>query len=96
MKVVVSPDGDEYKCCLRQRPPLVAGATTFPPAKAVGLWTLGSGVNLYLWQQWRENHTTGLHPEENRQTALRAWKCTPSAACGGVFPGGADSSGAMH
>ncbi len=22
-------------------------------------------------------------------------KCTPSAACGGVFPGGADFSGAM-
>ena len=30
----------------------------------VGLWVLGSGVNLSLWQQQRENHTTGLAPVE--------------------------------
>ena len=30
----------------------------------VGLWVLGSGVNLSLWQQRRENHTTGLAPVE--------------------------------
>ena len=28
----------------------------------VGLWMLGSGGNLSLWQQRRENHTTGLRP----------------------------------
>jgi hypothetical protein len=39
--------------------------------------------------------TTGLCPWGNMQTALRAWKCTPSAACGGISPGGGDSSGAM-
>ena len=30
----------------------------------VGLWVLGSGVNLSLWQQRREKHTTGLAPVE--------------------------------
>ena len=30
----------------------------------VGLWVLGSGINLSLWQQRRENHTTGLAPVE--------------------------------
>ena len=40
------------------------------PAKAGALWVLGNGVNLSLWQQWRENHTTGLRPEENKPTAL--------------------------
>ena len=34
------------------------------------LWVLGSGVNLGLWQQRRENHTT----------SLRSWKCTPIPA----------------
>ena len=33
-----------------RRPPLVAGATTFLPAKAVGLWALGSGVHLRVEQ----------------------------------------------
>ena len=50
-------------------PPLVAGATTFPPIQGA-LWVLGSGGNLSLWQQLRENHTTGLRPEENKPTAL--------------------------
>ncbi len=32
---------------------------------------------------------------ENHTTAPSArWKCTPSAACGAVSPGGGDSSGA--
>ena len=30
----------------------------------MGLWVLGSGINLSLWQQRRENHTTGLAPVE--------------------------------
>ena len=30
--------------------------------------------------------TTGLRPMENREPPWRAWKCTPSAACGGVSP----------
>ena len=55
------------------------------PAKAGALWTLGISGNLSLWQLQRENHTTGLRP----------WKCTPSAAFGGVSPGGGDFSGAM-
>ena len=50
-------------------PPLVAGATTFSPIQGA-LWVLDSGVKVSLWQQRRENHTTGLRPEENRQTAL--------------------------
>ena len=29
-------------------------------------------------------------PVKNKPTALRAWKCTPSAAFGGVSPGGGD------
>ena len=32
------------------------------PASLGALWVLGSGVNLSLWQQRRENHTTGLRP----------------------------------
>ena len=50
-------------------PPLVADATTLPAIQGA-LWVLGNGVNLSLWQQWRENHTTGLRPEENKPTAL--------------------------
>ena len=47
------------------------------PAKAGALWVLGGGVKLSLWQQRRENHTTGLRPEEDRQTALRAFEMHP-------------------
>ena len=47
--------GDEYKCCLRQRPLW---------------WVLGNGGNVSLWQQRRENQTTGLCPGENKLTAL--------------------------
>ena len=56
-------------CCLSAAPPLVAGATTFLPIQGA-LWVLGSGGNLSLWQQRRENHTTGFRPEENKPTAL--------------------------
>ena len=49
-------------------PPLVAGATFLPIQGA--LWVLGSGVNLSLWQQQRENHTTGLRSEENKPITL--------------------------
>ena len=50
------------------------------------LWVLGSDVNLSLWQQRRENHTTGLRPEENKQTSLRSRKCTPFGASAPPFP----------
>ena len=40
------------------------------PASLEALWMLGSGGNLSLWQQRRENHTTGLRPR----------KCTPFGA----------------
>ena len=88
----VLPGGDEYKCCLWQRPlwwltppPCPLGSVSLDsqspigslqiqflchPAKVGALWMLGSGVKVSLWQQRRENHTTGLRPEENRQTAL--------------------------
>ena len=41
-----------------------------PTHFVVGLWVLGSGGNLSLWQQQRENHTTGLRPEENKPITL--------------------------
>gem|GEM_PF-1601319 len=41
-----------------------------PSHFVVGLWMLGSGIKVSLWQQRRENHTTGLRPEENKPTAL--------------------------
>ena len=70
LRVVVSPDGDEHKMPHAAKPPLVAGATTFLHGKAGALWMLGSGVKVSLWQQRRENHTTGLRPEENKPTVL--------------------------
>ena len=45
-------------------PPLVAGATTFPPIQGA-LWTLGISGNQCLWQQRQKNHTTGLTPVGN-------------------------------
>ena len=54
-------------------------------AKAGALWVLGISGSRCLWKLRRENRTTGLRP----------WKCTPSAACGGVSPGGGDSSSAI-
>ena len=56
------------------------------PAKAVGLWALGSDVNLSLWQQRRENHTTGLRPEENKPTALRALEMHPFCRLSAASP----------
>ena len=48
-----------------------------PSHFVVGLWMLGSGVKVSLWQQRRENHTTGLRPEENKPTALTGDGNTP-------------------
>ena len=56
-----------------------------PPIQGV-LWVLGGGVKLSLWQQRSENHTTGLRPEENKQTSLRSRKCTPFGASAPPFP----------
>ena len=75
-------------------PPLVAGATTFAPIQGA-LWVLGNGVNLSLWQQWRENHTTGLRPEENKLTALTGDGNAPLFPLRGASPGGGSFSGAM-
>ena len=59
--------GSMYSACgggggrpVGSRPPLVAGATTFPAHFVVGLWMLGSDVNLSLWQQRRENIQPGF------------------------------------
>ena len=71
-------------CTIPAAPPLVAGATTFAPIQGA-LWVLDILVNLRVEQQRKKNHTTGLHP----------WKCTPSAAFGGVSPGRGDFSGAI-
>ena len=38
----------------------------------------------------RQNHTTGLRPWKTGKPPCGRWKCTPSAACGGVSPGGGD------
>ena len=53
------------------------GGRIFCPASLGVLWVLGISVNLSLYQLQREN----LH---NRAGAR--WKCTPSAAFGGVSP----------
>ena len=73
-----------YVCCLRQHPLWWLAPPPFPLKGA--LWVLGSDVNLSLWQQRRENHTTGLRPEENKQTSLRSRKCTPFGASAPPFP----------
>ncbi|GEM_PF-4260728 len=84
------------KCCLRQHP-LWWLAPPPSPAKAGALWVLGSGGNLSLWQQRRENHTTGLRPEENKPTALAGDGNAPLLPpVGDVFPGGGDFSAPMH
>ena len=41
-------------CTIPAAPPLVAGATTFPPAELGALWVLGISGNRCLWQQRRE------------------------------------------
>ena len=73
--------------CLSAAPPPFGGwRHHLAPAKAVGLWVLGSGGNLSLWQQRRENHTTGLRPEENKQTALRAFEMHPFCRLSAASP----------
>ena len=75
----------------RQQSPFGGWRHHLPPAKAVGLWVLGSGGNLSLWQQLRENHITGLRPEENKPTALTGDENAPLLPpIGGVSPGGGD------
>ena len=64
-------------CCLRQRTPFGGWRHHLSPAKAGALWVLGNGVKVSLWQQRRENRTTGLRPWKNRQTALRAMEMHP-------------------
>ena len=66
-----------------------------PPPIQGALWVLGNGVNLSLWQQWRENHTTGLRPEENKPTALTGAGNAPLFPLRGASPGGGSFSGAM-
>ena len=57
----------------------------------------GCAANIYKTKQppWRarENKQTALRAEKPYNRAFGARKCTPSAACGGVSPGGGDSSG---
>ena len=65
--------------------PCESSSLATPPIQGA-LWVLGSDVNLSLWQQRRENHTTGLRPEENKQTSLRSRKCTPFGASAPPFP----------
>ena len=65
--------------------PYESSSLATPPIQGA-LWVLGSDVNLSLWQQRRENHTTGLRPEENKQTSLRSRKCTPFGASAPPFP----------
>ncbi len=43
----------------RRHPPLVAGATTFPPAPLGALWVLGILGNWCSWQQRQKNKPTG-------------------------------------
>ena len=59
----------------RPRAPYESSSLATPIQGA--LWMLGNGVNLSLWQQWRENHTTGLRPEENKPTALSGDRNAP-------------------
>ena len=56
-----------------------AGVTPvpLPPPIQGALWVLGNSGNVSLWQQRRENHTTGLRPEENKPTALSGDRNAP-------------------
>ena len=55
-------------------------STRLTRPSAVKVVVGGSAANM------NKTFTIGLRPMENRPTALRAGKCTPSAACGGVSP----------
>ena len=59
----------------------------YPPIQGA-LWVLSNGGNLSLWQQRRENHTTGLRPEENRPTALTGDINAPLLVLRTTSPGG--------
>ena len=51
----------------------------------VGLWVLGSGINLNLWQQRRENHTTGLAPVEMHPFCRLSATSLHRKACHWIF-----------
>ena len=91
----------------RRHPPLVAGATTFPPLRG---GTMGAGHfgQLVLMAVTEENHTTGLAPVEmhpfcrlRRRLSTGKRLTRFSVACGSLrivfacHPGGGDFSGAM-
>ena len=48
-----------------------------PPPIQGALWVLSNGGNLSLWQQRRENHTTGLRPRKTSQSPWRALEMHP-------------------
>ena len=81
-----APCGRQYKMLPVGSAPFGGWRHHLPAHFVVGLWMLDSDVNLSLWQQRRENHTTGLRPEENKQTSLRSRKCTPFGASAPPFP----------
>jgi len=72
-------------CTIPAAPPLVAGATTFPPYSG---GTMGAG-------HFGQSVLMAAAAEKPYNRAYARGKCTPSAACGGVSPGGGDSSGAI-
>ncbi len=82
-------DGLSPQSGLVQRGAFYAAFGSGPPL------VVGNGVNLSLWQQWRENHTTGLRPEENKLTALTGDGNAPLFPLRGASPGGGSFSGAM-
>ena len=61
---------------------------SFYSADRLGRWA-PCGAILYAACR-RQNHTTGLRPWKTGKPPCGRWKCTPSAACGGVSPGGGD------
>ena len=82
------PAGASIKCCLRQHPPFGGWRHHLPAHFVVGLWVLGSGVNLSLWQQRRENHTTGLRPWKTNQPSCGRGNAPLLPPIGGVSPEG--------
>ena len=72
----VSPGGDEYKCCLRQQAPFGGWRHHLSPYSG---GTMGAGLlsQFVFMEITAKNHITGLRPEENRQTALRAFEMHP-------------------
>ena len=78
-RVVVSPDGDEYKCCLSAAAPLW---WLTPPPCPLFRGTMGAG----RWRQCEfiaaaeRKPYNRASPEENQPTSLCSWKCTPIPA----------------